>query len=111
MKFKHLDLSVGKTLLLLLIKIKLIFSLGSSKTFSNALIEFKFNNSMLSIKTNLFLLLNEDLFRLTINSLIWFISMFFLSSATSIRLKFGLDLFCISLNDLFSKLILLFSTS
>ena len=49
LKFKHLDLRVGSTLLLLLIKIKFIFSLGSSKIFNKALIEFKFNNSILSI--------------------------------------------------------------
>ena len=89
LKFKHLDLSVGKTLLLLLIKIKFMFSLGSSNTFSKALIEFKFNNSILSIKTNLFFLLNEDLFRLIIKSLIWFISIFFLYlAARSENIKF-----------------------
>ena len=33
-------------------------------------IELLFNNSILSIRTNLFFLLNEDLFRFIINSLI-----------------------------------------
>ena len=37
---------------------------------NKAFIEFKFNNSILSIKTNLFFLLNEDLLRFIINSLI-----------------------------------------
>ena len=47
--------------------------LGSSKTFSKALIELVFKNSILSNKTNLGVLLNEDLFKLEINSLIWLI--------------------------------------
>ena len=37
---------------------------------SNALIEFLFKNSILSINTNLGLLLNDDLFNLDIRSLI-----------------------------------------
>jgi len=52
------------------INIKLIFLLGSSNIFNKALVEFKLSNSILSIKTNLGLLLNEDLFNLIIRSLI-----------------------------------------
>ena len=73
------DSKVGKIFLLLLIKIKCILKLGSSKTFNKALIEFVFKNSILSINTNLGLLLKEDLFRLSINSLICLISIIFFS--------------------------------
>ena len=67
LKFKHLEDKVGKIFLLLLIKMKLIFSLGSYKIFNKALIELIFKNSILSIKTNLGLELNDDLFKLEIN--------------------------------------------
>ena len=60
LKLIHLDNKVKRIFLLLWIKIKYIFSLGSSKIFNKALIEFKFNNSILSIKTNLGLLLKDD---------------------------------------------------
>ena len=55
------DKSVGIIFLLLFIKIKNILSLGSSNVFNSAFTEFKFKNSILSIKTNLGLLLNDDL--------------------------------------------------
>ena len=42
---------------------------GSSKTLSNALIELVLRNSILSIKTNLGFVLNEDLFKLFINQM------------------------------------------
>ena len=70
---------------------------GSSKTLSKALIELVFKNSILSIKTNLGLLLNEDLFNNLIKSRIWIISIDFLSVLMSILIKFGLDLLSIVL--------------
>ena len=101
----HLDNNVDKILRLLWIKIKFIFSFGSSRIFNNALIELIFNNSILSIRTNLGFLLNDDLFKLIISSLIWFISIDFLSSLTSIVIKFVLDLLLIVLNSGLSLLI------
>ena len=62
LKFKHLDVKVGKIFLLLLISIKKILLLGSSIIFNKALIEFVFKNSMLSIKTNLGFELNEKFY-------------------------------------------------
>ena len=70
LKLIHLDNKVGKNFLLLFIRIKTILSLGSSNIFSKAFIELIFKYSILSIKTNLGLLLNDDLFNLTIKSLI-----------------------------------------
>ena len=70
---------------------------GSSNTFNRAFTELIFKNSILSINTNLGLLLNEDLLRFKINFLIWFISIDFLSVSISIILKFGLDLLIIVL--------------
>ena len=70
LKLIHLDSKVAKTFLLLCIKIKMMFAEGSSKVFNNALSELMFKNSILSIKTNLGLSLNEDLLRLLINFLI-----------------------------------------
>ena len=61
LKLIQRDRSVGIIFLLLFIKIKNIFSLGSSNVFNSAFTEFKFKYSILSIKTNLGLLLNEDL--------------------------------------------------
>ena len=102
LKFKHLDFNVGKTFLLVFISIKIILSFGSSSIFNKALIELIFNKSILSIKTNLGLELNDDLFKFEIKSLIWLISIFFLSSLTSIKFRFGFVLFWVSLYDLFS---------
>ena len=63
LKDKHLDLRVVNIFLpLLWIKIKYIFSLGSSTIFNNALLEFMFKFSTLLIKTNLGLVLKLDLF-------------------------------------------------
>ena len=45
-------------------------NVGSSNIFNKALIEFIFKNSILSINTNLGFLLNDDLFKLEIKSLI-----------------------------------------
>ena len=59
---RHLDLSVGNIFLLLLINIKYILSLGSSKIFNKALTELMFKCSILSIITSLGLLLKDDLF-------------------------------------------------
>ena len=111
LKFKHLDFKVGKIFLLLLIKIKLILSLGSSRILSRAFTEFIFNNSILSINTILGLSLKEDLLSDKIKFLIWSISIFFLSAETSINIKFGFDLFWTNLNDLFSEFIWRFLVS
>ena len=48
LKLIHLDLSVGRILVLLLIKIKKVFLTDSSRVFSKALIEFIFRYSILS---------------------------------------------------------------
>ena len=85
--------------------------LGSSIIFNNALIELKLKYSILSINTNLSFELNEDLFKLFIKSLIWFISIFFLSLAISIKIMLGFDLFKFNLKCLFSVLILNFFKS
>ena len=82
-----------------------MFSLGSSNIFNKALIELIFNSSILSINTNLGLLLNDDLFKLAIRSLIWFISIDFLSSIVSMVMKFVFYLFFIVLNSVLSLLI------
>ena len=58
-----------------------------------------FKNSILSININLGLLFNEDLFKFDIKSLIWFISIDLFSKLTSIKKKFGLDLFNNVLNE------------
>ena len=99
LKFKHLEVKVDNIFLLLLIKIKFTFADGSSKIFNKAFTELAFKHSILSIKTNLGFLLNDDLFKLIISSLIWFISIDFLSSLTSIVIKFVLDLLLIVLNS------------
>ena len=70
-----------------------------------------FKSSILSIRTSLGFLLKDDLFKVDIKFLIWLISILFLSSSISIEIKFGLDLFKINLNDLFSGLILKFFSS
>ena len=69
-KLRHLDLSVGNIFLLLLINIKYILSLGSSRIFSKALTELIFKSSILSISTNLGFKLNDDLFKVKIKFLI-----------------------------------------
>ena len=71
LNIKHRDINVGKIgFSLLLIRIKKVLSLGSSITFSKALIEFLFKYSILSIKINLDILLNVDLLVKVIISLI-----------------------------------------
>ena len=80
--------------LLLLRVSKKIFSIGSSIIFNKALIEFAFKNSILSINTNLGLLLKEDLFKFNIKFLIWDISIDFFC-LISIKLK--LILYCLKL--------------
>ena len=67
-----------------------------------------FKSSILSIRTSLGFVLKDDLFKFNIKFLIWLISILFLSSAMSIEMKLGLDLFEINLNDLFSGLIVKF---
>ena len=99
LKLIHLENNVGKIFLLLLIKIKWVFLDGSSKIFNKAFTEFTFKYSILSINTNLGLVLNEDLFKSLINFLIWFMSINFLSTSISIRIKFGFDLFKTVLNE------------
>ena len=61
-----------------------------------------FRYSILSIKINLGLEFNDDLFKLLIKFLIWSMSIFFFSELISIKLKIGWDPFCINLKDLFS---------
>ena len=68
---KHLEVNVDKIFLLLLIKIKFTLKDGSSRIFNKAFIELTFKNSILSINTNLGLLLKEYLFKVIINSLIY----------------------------------------
>ncbi len=111
LKFKHLDFNVGNILLLLLIKIKFILSFGSSRIFNKALTAFILSNSILSINTNLGLVLKEDLFNVRIKFLIWLISIFFFSSWISTNIKLGLDLFWTNLNDLLSGIIFKLSKS
>ena len=82
-----------------------MFEGGSSINLSNALIEFKFKNSILSMRTNLGFSLKEDLLRFEIISLIWLISIDFFSLFISINIKFGFDLFNIVLNEEFSGFI------
>ena len=91
--------------MLLLINIKWILLLGSSSIFNKALTELIFKSSMLSMSTSLGFVLKEDLFKVKIKFLIWLISIFFFSSSISIKIKFGLDLFIINLNDLLFGLI------
>ena len=80
--------------------------MGSSKIFNNALIELILRNSILSIKTNLGFLLNDDLFKFKISLLIWLMSIFFLSKSKSINMKFGFDPFNIVLNVWFRGFII-----
>ena len=61
---------MGNILLLLLINIKFILSFGSSRIFNKALTAFILSNSILSINTNLGLVLKEDLFNVRIKFLI-----------------------------------------
>ena len=61
-----------------------------------------FRYSILSIKINLGLEFNDDLFKLLIKFLIWSMSIFFFYELISIKLKFRWDPFCINLKDLFS---------
>ena len=102
---RHLDNKVGKIFLLLLIRIKWTFNVGSSSIFNKAFIELVFKNSILSIKTNLGFSLKDDLLSADITSLIWLISIIFLSKVTSIIVKLGFDLFKTVLKELLSGLI------
>ena len=85
----------------MLISIKKVFLGGSSIILRRAFVEFTFKFSILSMITNLSLSLKDDLFKFEIKSLIWFISIFFLSMCVSIRVKFGFDPLITNLYDIY----------